>query len=182
MACLNQQQVQVGENNNVYYFKGIEEKGTGVSGKYFRYASNGTIWNKMGGTYNPFDPNKPDDKPVVNPTDPVNPYPDPNPNPYAPDPYAIYITTINNSFISIGNVLGGLEESVWRNAEGKFNTSRLLSDSIAGVVLGTTGGLVTSSLVKKNQIEEGFENVQCTIGGQTVANYGDEFVVGMTGY
>lgn len=71
-----------------------------------------------------------------------------------------------------------VERSVWKTADGKFNTARLLSDSIAGVVLGTAGGLITANVVKKNQIEEGFEDLRCTIGGQAVADWGDEFSVG----
>lgn len=70
------------------------------------------------------------------------------------------------------------ERNVWKDAEGKFNTSRLLSDSVAGVVLGTAGGLITSSVVKKNQLEDGFEDIKCTIGGQTVGAWGDEMFVG----
>ena len=73
----------------------------------------------------------------------------------------------------------GLTTSKWRNREGKFNTARLASDSIAGVVLGTAGGLITSHLVKKNQVKKGFEDIQCTIGGQKVAEWGDEFTVGI---
>ena len=55
----------------------------------------------------------------------------------------------------------------------------MLSDSIAGVVLGTAGGLITSNVVKKNQVEDGFEDLQCTVGGQVVAGWGDEFRVGI---
>lgn len=69
--------------------------------------------------------------------------------------------------------------SVWRNAEGKFNTARLASDSIAGVVLGTVGGIVTSKLVKKNQLKKGFEDLSCHVGGQHVADYGDSFRMGL---
>ena len=72
-----------------------------------------------------------------------------------------------------------LDVSKWRNAEGNFNTSRLLSDSIAGVVLGTAGGLITSHVVKNGQIENGFEDLQCTVGGQVVANWNDQFRVGI---
>lgn len=69
--------------------------------------------------------------------------------------------------------------SVWKNDEGNFNTARLVSDSVAGVVLGTVGGVITSHIIKKNQIENGFDDLKCTIGGQTVASYGDEFRVGV---
>ena len=73
----------------------------------------------------------------------------------------------------------GLGVSVWKTADGNFNGARLASDSVAGVVLGTAGGLITSSVVKKNQIKNGFEDIKCTIGGQSVADYGDEFTVGV---
>ena len=63
--------------------------------------------------------------------------------------------------------------SVWKNADGNFNTARLTSDSIAAVVLGTTGALVTSNVVKKNQVSSGFEDINCQIGGQTVAGWKD---------
>ena len=55
--------------------------------------------------------------------------------------------------------------------------ARLISDSVAGVVLGTVGGLVTSSIVKKSQTKQGFEDLNCVISGQVVAGYGDEFVI-----
>lgn len=71
------------------------------------------------------------------------------------------------------------DSSVWKNENGKFNTARLASDSIAGVVLGTVGGVVTSNIIKKNQIENGFEDLKCTIAGQDVANYGDTFNVSL---
>ena len=79
----------------------------------------------------------------------------------------------------IDEIVGGWGKSVWKDKEGNFNTARLASDSIAGVVLGTTGALVTSHVVKKNQVEGGFEDIQCVIGGQTVAGWGDQFQVGI---
>ena len=89
----------------------------------------------------------------------------------------INASTLINAINSMRGIGG---KSVWTNAQGKFNTARLASDSIAGVVLGTAGGLITSHVVKKNQIKKGFENIMCTVGGQSVANYGDEFTVGIT--
>ena len=65
--------------------------------------------------------------------------------------------------------------SKWRTADGKFNTARLASDLTAGVVLGTTGALVTSSVVKKKQVKDGFESLECTVGGQHVGAWGDVF-------
>ncbi len=69
--------------------------------------------------------------------------------------------------------------TVWKDEDGNFNTARLASDSIAAVVLGTAGGLITSNVVKKSQVKNGFEDIKCTIGGQTVSSWGDEFSVGV---
>ena len=76
-------------------------------------------------------------------------------------------------------IKSGLKTSVWKDKDGKFNKHRLLSDSIAGVVLGTAGGLITSTVMKKVQVKNGYEDIQCTINGQSVASYGDEFSVGI---
>ena len=85
---------------------------------------------------------------------------------------------LDEKYASLMATIGGFEKSVWRDEDGNFNTSRLVSDGVAGVVLGTVGGIVTSSLVKKAQVKKGFEDIGCYIGGQSVANYGDEFMVG----
>lgn len=71
------------------------------------------------------------------------------------------------------------EASVWKTESGSFNSARLASDLTAGVVLGTVGGIVTGNIIKKNQIKKGYEVLHCTIGGQTVADWGDEFNVGL---
>jgi hypothetical protein len=68
--------------------------------------------------------------------------------------------------------------SVWKNSEGKFNTARLASDLTAGVILGTVGGVVSGVVIKKKQVEKGFEALHCTVGGQKVADWGDEFNIG----
>ncbi|MBQ2017119.1 MAG: hypothetical protein II208_01155, partial [Alphaproteobacteria bacterium] len=86
---------------------------------------------------------------------------------------------INDAHASLKSMVDSFKVSVWKDEEGKFNTARLASDAIAGVVLGTVGGVVTSSVVKKNQVENGFEDLKCTIGGQVVAEWGDEFRVGI---
>ncbi|MDR2412650.1 MAG: hypothetical protein LBD50_00360, partial [Rickettsiales bacterium] len=86
------------------------------------------------------------------------------------DSSAEYISAeIQSTFNEINTVLSGFDSSVWKNAEGKFNTSRLISDSVAGVVLGTAGGLITSNVIKKNQVKGGFEDISCSVGGQVVA-------------
>ena len=73
-------------------------------------------------------------------------------------------------------------KSVWKDAEGNFNTARLASDLTAGVVLGTVGGVVSGVVIKKKQVEKGFDALHCTVGGQTVADWGDTFNVGLTRY
>lgn len=89
----------------------------------------------------------------------------------------------NNQIEELGKWLDAqtekFERSKWRDAEGKFNTARLASDSIAGVVLGTAGGLISSKVIKKKQVENGFEDIKCTVGSQEVADWGDEFQVGI---
>lgn len=86
---------------------------------------------------------------------------------------------IDGIFDKISAIEAKFDTSKWKNAEGKFNTARLASDSIAGVVLGTVGGVVTSTVVKKNQVKNGFEDIKCVIGGQTVASWGDQINVGL---
>lgn len=67
--------------------------------------------------------------------------------------------------------------SVWKTEDGGFNAARLASDLTAGVVLGTVGGVVSGHVIKKKQIEKGFEVLHCAVGGQTVADWGDEFKI-----
>ena len=83
------------------------------------------------------------------------------------------------AYYKMKSLLKGLKTSVWKDKDGNFNKHRLLSDSIAGVVLGTAGGLITSTVMKKVQVKNGYEDIQCTINGQSVASYGDEFSVGI---
>lgn len=86
---------------------------------------------------------------------------------------------LKNAIASVDKLFMSMDTSVWKDAQGNFNTARLVSDSVAGVVLGTAGGLITSNVVKKNQIKKGFENIKCTIGGQEVGSYGDEINVNL---
>ena len=86
---------------------------------------------------------------------------------------------ITSVYEKLNAMSGDFKVSVWKNADGNFNTARLASDSIAAVVLGTTGALVTSNIVKKNQVSGGFEDINCQVGGQTVAGWGDQFSVGI---
>lgn len=86
---------------------------------------------------------------------------------------------ITRAYARMNALSDNFQVSVWRDEQGNFNTSRLASDSIAAVVLGTTGALVTSHIVKKNQLSNGFDDIQCTVGGQVVASFGDEFSIGI---
>lgn len=83
-----------------------------------------------------------------------------------------------DAFINNAN----LNKSVWKNEDGKFNTSRLASDLTAGVVLGTVGGLVSANIIKKKQLEKGYDALHCAIGGHKVADWGDVFEVGLRWY
>ena len=109
----------------------------------------------------------------------TTPTPTPNPNSVPAQP------TINSAEISgardrLARFFGDVDDdrSVWKNADGSFNATRLASDLTAGVVLGTVGGVVSGVLIKKSQIEKGFDALNCTVGGQKVADWGDEFRVG----
>ena len=70
-----------------------------------------------------------------------------------------------------------LKVSAWKDADGQFNTARLASDSIAGAAVGAVGGLLINKHVKKNQVEDGFEALGCTVRGETVAQWGEEFSI-----
>lgn len=87
------------------------------------------------------------------------------------------IQGITDADTKLNNIIGKLKLSVWKNEEGKFNTARLASDSVAAVVLGTSGGLITSLVMRKKQVENGFEDIKCVIGGQNVAGWDEEFNV-----
>ena len=80
----------------------------------------------------------------------------------------------------VNNFFGALRDNkrVWKDAEGNFNTARLTSDLTGAVVLGTVGGVVSGVVIKKKQLAKGFENLHCTVGGQTIANFGDDFKIG----
>lgn len=88
------------------------------------------------------------------------------------------ITAAKNT---VSSFFGSAEsnKSVWKDAQGNFNTARLASDLTAGVVLGTVGGVVSGVVIKKKQVEKGFDALHCAVGGQTVADWGDTFNVGL---
>jgi hypothetical protein len=66
-------------------------------------------------------------------------------------------------------------ESVWKTEEGNFNYTRLASDAVAGAVVGTAGGLIVHSIIKQSQAKSGFEDIQCSVNGKSVADWEDEF-------
>ena len=51
---------------------------------------------------------------------------------------------IESTAKNIKDMQSGFQVSVWRDDEGNFNKSRLVSDVVAGVVLGTAGGFITA--------------------------------------
>ncbi|GHT58095.1 hypothetical protein FACS18945_3610 [Bacteroidia bacterium] len=87
-------------------------------------------------------------------------------------------TNVNSISASIGSLRDNAlnsDRSVWKTQEGKFNYTRLAVDAGVGAVVGTAGGLIVNSIMKKKQTANGFEAMQCSIGGQYVADWGDEF-------
>ena len=87
------------------------------------------------------------------------------------------ITNVYNQLMALG--IFSEKRDVWTDKEGTFNEARLLSDSLAGVALGTAGGLISSHVIKKSQVKKGFEDIQCVIADKPVANWGDTFGVGI---
>ncbi|MBR3510774.1 MAG: hypothetical protein IKN73_01800 [Alphaproteobacteria bacterium] len=99
------------------------------------------------------------------------------------------MVTGSDSGLNGGGVSGGISQldkwisglesskSKWKDAAGNFNGARLASDLTAGVVLGTVGGVVSGVVIKKKQVEKGFDALNCSVGGQKMANWGDEFRV-----
>jgi hypothetical protein len=69
------------------------------------------------------------------------------------------------------------KKSAWKTANGNFNGARLASDSVAGVTLGTVGALITANVIKKNQINNGFNDLNCATSGTKIANWGDVFMM-----
>lgn len=96
---------------------------------------------------------------------------------------SVNVSDVTKNIEKIANDLKAISEkfgqSHWKTASGNFNGARLASDSVAGVVLGTAGGLITSHVIKNNQINGGFQDIQCVINGQVVSGYADDFVVGI---
>ena len=88
------------------------------------------------------------------------------------------ITKQNKIMKDIKSKYANEKPDVWKNADGNFNTARLASDSIAGVVLGTGGGFLVNHIVKKKQIEKGFDSITCKIDGKVVGEWGDQFGIG----
>ena len=89
---------------------------------------------------------------------------------------------LNTAVIAAMDVLNtfnhNLKASVWVTADGKFNTARMGVDAASGAVLATISGLISNSIIKKNQLAEGMEGYHCTVGNERVADHGDQFTIG----
>ena len=90
------------------------------------------------------------------------------------DDYVKATATVQNFFESADEKASG-----WKEADGKVNAKRVASDVTAGVVLGTVGGVVSGVVIKKKQIEKGFDVLHCDVGGQKKADWGDTFTIGL---
>lgn len=85
---------------------------------------------------------------------------------------------VQMSMAVLNNFVATADVSVWVTKDGKFNYARLGTDVASGVVMGTVGGLVSNAIIKKNQLEKGMEGYYCAVGSDSVADYGDEFIIG----
>lgn len=79
----------------------------------------------------------------------------------------------------LNNFASNAKVSVWVNKDGGFNYARLAADGAAGAVLGTVGGVITHAVIKKNQVDDGMDGYHCTVASESVADYGDEFMLGI---
>ncbi len=79
----------------------------------------------------------------------------------------------------LNNFASSAKISVWVNKDGGFNYARLAADGAAGAVLGTVGGVITHAVIKKNQVDDGMDGYHCTVASESVADYGDEFMLGI---
>ncbi|MDR1207601.1 MAG: hypothetical protein LBK26_04285 [Rickettsiales bacterium] len=82
------------------------------------------------------------------------------------------ITSHTKTMSDIKSAHAGDKVSAWKTADGNFNGARLASDSIAGAAIGTLGGVITFNIIKKNQINNGFDDLDCVVGGAGTANVG----------
>ncbi|MDR2686033.1 MAG: hypothetical protein LBB23_04680 [Rickettsiales bacterium] len=101
------------------------------------------------------------------PTPPVPPIP-----PSPPDPPVPVATLADLSAFQ-------LDKASWlKKTDGETNWKRIGFDAGAAVAVGALGGFLTNHLVKANQVDKGFDQVQCSVGGISVAGWGDQLSVG----
>jgi len=78
----------------------------------------------------------------------------------------------------IRQIEAGLKKpSGWKTADGNFNGLRMGVDIAGGAVVGTTSGVLTNVLMKKSQLNSGYEAVRCEFGRGESVKWGDSFIV-----
>jgi hypothetical protein len=72
-----------------------------------------------------------------------------------------------------------LDKASWlKKTDGETNWKRLGFDAAGAVAVGALGGFLTNHFVKANQVDKGFESVQCKVAGSVISGFGDQVSVG----
>ena len=82
---------------------------------------------------------------------------------------------IESSSLAIKSIRGPLVLQLSEAAKADYTKKRVISDTVAGAVLGTGGGFLVHNIVKKKQVEKGFDSISCKIDGTIVGGWGDQF-------
>ncbi len=77
----------------------------------------------------------------------------------------------------ISGEASGVYVSNGANESGYPTFKCMMTSCVAGAVLGATGGVVTNSLMKKNQIENGFEDLRCFVGDKNMGEWNTSIVL-----
>lgn len=85
---------------------------------------------------------------------------------------------ISNAKARVDSLTPGAIAALSADAKADYTKKRIISDSVAGIILGTGGGFLVNHIIKNNQLNSGFDSISCQMAGQTVAGWGDQFRIG----
>jgi hypothetical protein len=87
-------------------------------------------------------------------------------------------TNIQNANAKVQSLKAVAIDRLSADAKADYQKKRIISDTVAGVILGTGGGFLANHIIKNNQLSSGFDSISCQIAGQPVADWGDQFRIG----